>query len=214
MGFSSNIVFNKVPGLNFFYLICLEDTEGFLSSLSVNSGFTRHHVESDSLGKWTALSDGNNVTILDIECGAAMNGNILVPLLESPVFRDEVKVIPSYNNSALHLGGDDESFQDAATDGDIACEGALLVHVCSLDGGIGCLDSKSHVTSVTHGFLALVSDGALACHENSILRLVGLFVLITFLVFSCEACHCRDSASFLCTTRIILQSLRTFSFTY
>lgn len=48
------------------------------------------------------------------------------------VLLDEAKVITTDNYSAAHLGGDDNTLENAATDGDIACEGALLVDVGAL----------------------------------------------------------------------------------
>ena len=43
------------------------------------------------------------------------------------VLGDVVEVVAADDDGAGHLGGDDTAGEDAATDGDIAREGALLV---------------------------------------------------------------------------------------
>jgi len=51
----------------------LEDTERLLSSLCVYSRLVCYNVEPNSLGQRTALSNGNNITLLNIECRGAVN---------------------------------------------------------------------------------------------------------------------------------------------
>lgn len=68
------------------------------------------------------------------------------------VLLDPVQVVPSDDDGVLHLGGDDDALQDAATDGHVAGERALLVDVGSLDRGLGGLESEAN---------ALVEPGAL-----------------------------------------------------
>ena len=99
------------------------------------------NVELDSLGQRTALSNGNNVTLLDGEAWGAVSVDVLVTLLETTVLLDVVKVITTDDNGALHLGGDDKTLEDLSTDGNISSEGALLVDVGSLNGSIGGLDA-------------------------------------------------------------------------
>ena len=135
-------------------------------------------VEPDRLGEGTALSDGDDVTVLDVEGGRAVSGNVLVTLLETTVLGDVVQVVPADDDGALHLGGDDDALEDAATDGDVAGEGALLVDVVALDGGCGGLDAKTDGADEAHGLQAAVADRALTGDEDGILALVGLFVLI------------------------------------
>ena len=48
-------------------------------------------------------------------------------LLVTGVLWDEVKVLATDDESAVHLGRDDGSGQDTSTDGDLAGEWALLV---------------------------------------------------------------------------------------
>ena len=93
------------------------------------------NIESDSLGQGAALTDSDNITILNGECRRAVGCDVLMPLLVSAVLDDVVKVIPSDNDGVLHLGGDDHTIQNSSTDGNIAGEGALLVNVHACTGG-------------------------------------------------------------------------------
>lgn len=56
-----------------------------------------------------------------------MCSQVLVALLVTRVLGDEVKVFAADDQGAVHLGRDDGSSKDTATDGDLAGEGALLV---------------------------------------------------------------------------------------
>jgi hypothetical protein len=51
-----------------------------------------------------------------------------VTLLVTVVLGDVVEVIPTDDQSTMHLGRDDGACQDTATDGDETSEGALLVY--------------------------------------------------------------------------------------
>ncbi len=106
-----------------------------------------------------------------------MGRDIPVPLFETTVFDNVMQVVPSNNNGPLHLGRLDQAFQDTATNGNITDKGALLVDVVSFDGGIWCLDAKTHVTNETHGLLLGAANNTLSSNKNGILLLVSLFVL-------------------------------------
>ena len=114
-----------------------------------------------------------------------MNSDILMPLLKTTVLGDVVKVIPTYNNGALHLGGDDLSLEDTSTDGYISGEGALLVYEVSLDSSIGGLNSETNRAGETHG-LSILTHDALTSYEDSILALVSIFLLIALFVCGCK----------------------------
>ena len=159
---------------------CLKDTEGLLSRLD-GRWLVGHHVEAHSLGKRTALSNGDNISLLDGKGRRAVGRNVLVTLFETTVLLDVVQVIPSDNNGVLHLGRNNLSVEDASSDGNISGKGALLVDVVTLNGGIGSLDSESDITNVTHGLLALaVTNGALAGDKDGILFLVCLLKLCLY----------------------------------
>ena len=172
----------------------LEDTEGLLAGVGVLGGLVSDDVEPDGLGEGTALSDSDDVTLLDVEGGGAVGGKVLVTLLETTVLGDVVEVVPADDDGVLHLGGDDDALEDAATDGNVAGEGALLVDVVALDGGGGGLDAKADGADEAHGLLAAVADRALAGDEDGILALVSLLVLVALDVLLSETGH----DSFIC----------------
>ena len=74
-------------------------------------------VESNSLGDWSTLTDGNNVTDLDTESWGNVNWDVLVSLFVSVVLWNVMQVSPSDDNGTVHLGGDDGTGQDLTTDG-------------------------------------------------------------------------------------------------
>ena len=80
-----------------------------------------------SLAQWSALANGNLITLLNTESWRDVRSEVLVSLLVSGVFGDEVEVFSADDEGSVHLGRDDGSGQDTATDGDEAGEGALLV---------------------------------------------------------------------------------------
>jgi len=177
--------------------LSLEHTEGLLSGLCVGSRVVGYNIEPNSLAQRTALSNGNNITLLYIESRRAVSSNILVPLLKTTVLDNVMKVVPTNNNGTLHLGGHDHTSEDTSTDGYVSSEGALLVNVVSLNGSIGGLDSETDGLGETHGFLTLDSNNALAGYEYGVLALVSLFVLITLIVRTCDANHLRHVRLFI-----------------
>jgi hypothetical protein len=159
-----------------FIFICLEDTEGLLSSLGA-LGFVRDNIETNGFRERTALSNGDNITVLYSECRGAMGSNVLVPFLKTTVLLDVVQVVSSDNDGPLHLGRHNLSDKNSSTDGNISCEGALLVDEAALNSRIGGLDSKTYVLNEAHGLGFGRTNGALSRNEDGILLLVSLFVL-------------------------------------
>ena len=84
-------------------------------------------VRSYSLAQWPALADGDLVTLLNTESWRNVGGEVLVALLVTGVLGDEVEVLAADDEGTVHLGGDDGTGQDTATDRDKTGEGALLV---------------------------------------------------------------------------------------
>jgi hypothetical protein len=80
-----------------------------------------------SLGERSALSNGDLVTLLNTESRGDVGGKVLVALLVTGVLGDEVEVLPADDQGTVHLGGNNGTSQDTATDGDQTGEGALLV---------------------------------------------------------------------------------------
>jgi len=136
-----------------------------------------NNVELDSLGQRTTLSDGHNISFLNPEAWTAMSMDVLVTLLETTVLLDVVQVIPPHNHSTLHLRRGDKSLQDLSADRHVSSEGALLVNVVSLDGGIRGLDSQTNVLNPTHRLHLFGAGVTLTGDEDSILGLVCIFVL-------------------------------------
>lgn len=56
------------------------------------------NVEADSLAERAALANSHDITGLDTESGGAMDGDVLVTLLESVVLLDVMEVITSDDN--------------------------------------------------------------------------------------------------------------------
>jgi len=73
------------------------------------------------------LTNGNLISILNTESWRDVRSQVLVSLLVSGVFWDEVKVFSADDESSVHLGRDNGSGQDTATNGDETSEWALLV---------------------------------------------------------------------------------------
>jgi len=77
-----------------------------------------------------------------------VRSQVLVSLLISGVFWDEVKVFSADDEGSVHLGGDNGTSEDTATDGDETGERALLVCevtksvlVCLCNNDSSCLDA-------------------------------------------------------------------------
>ena len=56
-----------------------------------------------------------------------MRGKVLVALLVSRVFRDEMEVFSADDEGSVHFGGDNGAGEDTAADGDHSGEWAFLV---------------------------------------------------------------------------------------
>lgn len=87
----------------------------------------REFISTYSLAQRSALSNGNLVTLLNTESWRNVRSQVLMSLLVSGVFGDEVEVLAADDDGTVHLGGDDGAGQDTATDRDHSGEGALLV---------------------------------------------------------------------------------------
>jgi hypothetical protein len=80
-----------------------------------------------SLAERTTLADGDLIAFLNTESGGHVSSQVGVSLLISGVLGNEVEVFSSDDQGTVHLSRDNGASQDAATDGDLAGEGALLV---------------------------------------------------------------------------------------
>lgn len=83
-----------------------------------------------------------------------MGGNVLVSLLVSGVLLNKVKVLAADDDGSVHLGGNDGTGQDTATDRDETSEGALLVDVATLNGGLRGSETQTDVLVPSSATLA------------------------------------------------------------
>lgn len=127
---------------------------GELLNRLASSGQHTQNVESDGLGEGSALANGDLVTLLNTESGRDVGGEVLVSLLVTRVLRNEVQVLSSDDNGSVHLGGNDGAGQDTATDGDETGEGALLVDVAALNGGLGGSETQTNILIPSSATLA------------------------------------------------------------
>jgi len=139
--------------------------------------FLADDVEADSLGERSALANGHNITDLDSESRRAMSGDGLMALLESVVLLDVMKVITSDNDGSGHLSGDNDTLEESATDGHVAGEGALLVDVGALDGGLRGLETESNFFVESNAAGGLLGHNFLRGKEHAVLLLESFFIL-------------------------------------
>ena len=142
------------------------------------AGKDTEDVEADGLGERSALANSDLVTLLDTESGRDVCGEVLVAALVTGVLGDEVEVLAADDQSAVHLGGDDGAGQDTATDRDLANEGALLVDVVALNGGLGGLETQTDV---------LVPSAAVLASAGSLADLLGVLEDVRLLLVSALA---------------------------
>ena len=79
------------------------------------------------LAQRSALSNGNLITLLNTESWRNVRSKVLVSLLVSGVLGDEVEVFSADDEGSVHLGGNDGTSQDTATDRDETSERELLI---------------------------------------------------------------------------------------
>ena len=109
-----------------------------------------------------------------------MGCDVLMSLLKTGILGDIVQVIPTNNNRPLHFGRDDHSTENATTDGNVPCEGALFIDIMSINSFFCRFKTKSNrseVTSSLCSFLLAHSNTAFA-HKYRGLFLEGMFRLI------------------------------------
>ena len=72
-------------------------------------GLDLENVESDGLGKGSALADSNDITDSKAESGGAVSSDGLVALLKPVVLLDVVEVVAADDDGVLHLGRNDDT---------------------------------------------------------------------------------------------------------
>jgi hypothetical protein len=150
---------------------CSEEEELLFDGSDNLVGNDLESIESDGLWNGSALSCNEDVTFLNAEAGGDVDGNVSVSLLVSVVLADVVEIVSSYDNGLVHLGGDNESLDDLASDGKIGSEGAFLVNVSAFNSFLGCLESQTDVLVVSHTSWCLLSQSLLVVQEYGVLLL-------------------------------------------
>eukprot|EP00976_Prorocentrum_cordatum_P018580 376498-Prorocentrum_minimum.AAC.6 len=145
-----------------------------------DAGGNLKHVEAHGLRERPALAHGDGVTIVAAEGRGDVRRQVLVTLLVTLVLGDEVKVVTTNDNGALHLGGLDHTVENAAADGNIAGEGALLVDVVALDCLLGGLEPEPNVLVPAGAVLArgLPGDHRAVNATDHALLLESLLILL------------------------------------
>jgi len=103
-----------------------ENVESYLEGIS---SFVIHseYRSSYSLAERSALANSDLITLFHTEGRGNMSGEIGVSLLVSGVLGDEVEIFSAHNDGSVHLGRDDGTGQDTASNGNQAGEWAFLV---------------------------------------------------------------------------------------
>ncbi len=136
------------------------------------------NVESHGLGKRTALADGDNITLTDIdEAWGAVHSHVGMSLFESSVLAHVLQIVSADDNSSLHLVRDHHALQDTAADRNVTGKGALLIDIGALNRLSGGLESQANVLEETHTLLTLLAKNSLSSDEDSVLLLVCLLGL-------------------------------------
>ena len=103
------------------------------------------HVEMDGFCERSAFSDEDDISFFDCESWGAMGWDVSMSLFISIVFGDIVEIISSHNDCSLHFGGDDDTLQDLASNGDVAGEGTFFIDVVALDGFLWGFEVQSDI---------------------------------------------------------------------
>ena len=130
--------------------MCLEEHELLFDRSENLVGLDLENVESDSLRKRSALSDGDNISFVNsLEGRGAVSRDVRVSLLVSAILLDIVEIISSDDDGSVHFGADAHSLEDTSSDGDIAGEGTLLVDVGGLYGVGGGVEAQTNLLEVS-----------------------------------------------------------------
>lgn len=117
-------------------------------------------IESDSLGKGSALSSNHHITFFNLEARRNVDWDISVSFLESIVLLDVVEVVTSDDNGSFHLMRDNHAskirsgrLNDSSSNGDSAGERTLLINIASGDGFLRSFESKSDFLPAESNFV-------------------------------------------------------------
>jgi len=109
--------------------------------------------------------------------------HVMMSLLKSVVFLDIMQIISSQSHGTAHLGGEDHTLEDSASDGNFGSEWALSVYivVLAVDGGLHrshwSFETKTNFLVVSRSGGCLLLQNFLGVLEDSRLLLEGFFSL-------------------------------------
>lgn len=160
-----------------FNVLSLEFAKLFTSTSTSTLLLNLQHIESDSLAQRSALTDSDNVSLLNSnKTRGAVGSQVGVSLFITVVLFDKVQVLSSNDNSSFHLGRLNDTRENATTDADVSGERALFVNISSFDSFLGCLESKANFLVPAFANSTLQSY-SLVVLENGVLLLIGSFGL-------------------------------------
>lgn len=80
------------------------------------------------LAQRSALSNGDLISLLYTKCGRNMSSQILVSLLISGVFGNEMEVFAADDESSMHFGRDNGAGKYSTTDRDLTSKWTFLIY--------------------------------------------------------------------------------------
>ena len=100
-------------------------------------------------------------------------------LLITLVLTDEVEVVTTDDDGAVHLVSADDTLEDATTDGDRRCEWALLIDICTLDGLLWGLKAQTDRLVITDDTVRLLGRDTGEDLGNTLLLLESALDLLS-----------------------------------
>ena len=97
-----------------------------------------------------------------------MGWDLRVPLLETLVLANPMKIVTSDDNSPPHLRRDANTSHDPSTDRNSSSERAFLINISAILGSGWGLDAQTNVLDVTDSLLALLSCRPLLCCQTQL----------------------------------------------
>ncbi len=135
------------------------------------------HVEVHCLCQWTALTNQHDVTFFYWKSRGNVSWDISMSLFVSVVFGDVMQVISPDDNSALHLGRDDDSLKNFASNGDSRGEGTFFIDVVWFNCLLWCFEVESNLFVVSDTWRGLFGKQFFGVEEDIVLLLERSFVL-------------------------------------
>jgi hypothetical protein len=101
-----------------------------------------------------------------------MSRNVLVTLFKTIVLWHVMQIVPTHNNSPLHLSGNNNTAQNSSSDTYVSSKRAFLVYIFAFDRLFGGLVTKTYVLVVTERLFALADFTEKATRSNCVCGLL------------------------------------------